>query len=171
MWWLRAGETKDEAATLQLLIDLYKGRANMYDRVCELYHELLEALSAEEDARGVNTALLQLGQFRLQKHLADTATGSELVFAELEMTDMDLGGALEFFAAQVPRPRQLGLLLFVSEQAGEGCDSALCSTAALISRAHVLSFRRTRERGAGRRGEIERLVCLVCLNVLFAVCQ
>jgi len=97
----QAGESKEEAATLKLLIDLYKGRANMYDRVCELFHELLEALSSEEDTTGVNTALLQLGQFRLQKHLADTSNDSELVFAELEMTDMDLGGALDFFAAQV----------------------------------------------------------------------
>lgn len=98
-----AGESKEEAATLRLLIDLYKNSENQYERVCELHHELLEALSAEEDSEGINVALLQLGQFRLQRHLADTSNGAELAYAELEMTDMDLSGALEYFSQQVCR--------------------------------------------------------------------
>ena len=61
--------------------------------------QLLEAHQADGDTAAVNSALLQLGQFRLQRHLADTSSGVELSFAQLEMTDMDLSGALEYFSA------------------------------------------------------------------------
>ncbi len=61
--------------------------------------QLLEAHQSDGDTAAVNLALLQLGQFRLQRHLADTSSGVELSFAQLEMTDMDLSGALEHFAA------------------------------------------------------------------------
>jgi hypothetical protein len=35
-----ADDPKEEALSLKLLIDLHKGRASMFDRVCEMYHEV-----------------------------------------------------------------------------------------------------------------------------------
>ncbi len=35
-----ADEPKEEAVSLKLLIDLYKGKESMFERVCEMYHEV-----------------------------------------------------------------------------------------------------------------------------------
>lgn len=93
----QAEDPKEEAATLKLLIPLYKATPNRYDRCCECFHQMLEALQAEGDMEGVSATLLDLGNFRLNRHLNDTTGGSELEFAELEMTDLDLQGALQYY--------------------------------------------------------------------------
>ncbi|EKX50789.1 hypothetical protein GUITHDRAFT_103379 [Guillardia theta CCMP2712] len=95
-----AGDMQEEVETLKLLLRLHRDRPKMFDRCCELYHQMLEALQAAGNMLEVNKTLLELGQFRLKKHLADTEGGSELEFAELEMTDLDLQGALSFFEGE-----------------------------------------------------------------------
>jgi len=93
-----AEEPKEEAAALKLLIKLHGQSEGRFDRVCELYHELLEAHQRGGASHAVSMTLLRLGQFRLEKHLSDTSKGVELEYADLEMTDMDLGGALDYLS-------------------------------------------------------------------------
>jgi hypothetical protein len=49
----------------------------------------------------VTATLLVLGQFRLRKHLADTEKDGDLEFAELEMTDLDIQGAVAYLESQL----------------------------------------------------------------------
>merc|ERR1712216_16632 len=85
----------------KLIAQLHEGRASSFDYCCELFHQALEALQAEGDMDAVNETLLQMGQFRLRKHLADTESGAEMEYAEVEMTDLDIQGAVSHFQAQL----------------------------------------------------------------------
>jgi tetratricopeptide (TPR) repeat protein len=97
----KAGDGKEEAETVNLITQLHEGRDAKFDHCCELFHHALEALQAEGDMDAVNSTLLKLGQFRLRKHLGDTEKGGEIEFAELEMTDLDIQGAVSHYQTQV----------------------------------------------------------------------
>jgi hypothetical protein len=53
----------------------------------------------------VNETLLQMGQFRLRKHLADTESGAEMEYAEVEMTDLDIQVAMYIHTHALSRAR------------------------------------------------------------------
>ena len=120
----KAGDGKEEAETVNLITQLHEGRDAKFDHCCELFHHALEALQAEGDMDAVNSTLLKLGQFRLRKHLGDTEKGGDpekfKQFAEayavlsdvekkriydstgeLEMTDLDIQGAVSHYQTQV----------------------------------------------------------------------
>jgi tetratricopeptide (TPR) repeat protein len=122
-----AEEPSEEAYALKLLIKLHSESAQMYDRVCELYHQLLEAHQSGDNTGAVSETLLDLGQFRLRRHLTDLEKGVELEFADLEMTDMDLGGAvsaLEAAAEAGDDDGGAGDTDEVDEATGEACHEA-----------------------------------------------
>lgn len=96
-----AGDGKEEVETVKLVTQLYEGRDSKFDHCCELFHHALEALQRDGDIDAVNSTLLLLGQFRLRKHLSDTESGTEMEFAQLEMTDLDIQGAVTYFQAQL----------------------------------------------------------------------
>jgi tetratricopeptide (TPR) repeat protein len=96
-----AGDGKAEVETVKLVVQLHEGRDSKFDYCCELFHHSLEALQADGDMEAVNSTLLLLGQFRLRKHLSDTESGKEMEFAQLEMTDLDIQGAVTYFQAQL----------------------------------------------------------------------
>ena len=96
-----AGDGKEEVETVKLVTQLHEGRESKFDHCCELFHHALEALQSEGDMDAVNSTLLLLGQFRLRKHLADTEKGAEMEFAQLEMTGLDIQGAVSYFQTQL----------------------------------------------------------------------
>lgn len=96
-----AQESKEEAYSLKLLIKLHSERGQLFDYVCGLYHQLLEAHESGDDTAAVSETLLDMGQYRLTRHLTDLEKGIELEFADLEMTDLDLSGAVAALEAAV----------------------------------------------------------------------
>jgi tetratricopeptide (TPR) repeat protein len=96
-----AGDGKEEVETVKLVAQLHEGRDSKFEHCCELFHHALETLQAEGDMEAVTATLLVLGQFRLRKHLADTEKDGDLEFAELEMTDLDIQGAVAYLQSQL----------------------------------------------------------------------